>query len=258
MEYSTAAYARFYAKCGWRSFPVWAKEKRPMYAGWNRDATTDPDQIERYFRSSPNIGVVCGEAFDAWDIEVEHVERFAAWMEFNQYALPECPVATTGRGGLHILTAPTGTDHTRKLYLAGDHIGELKSRGGFILVAPSTTERQYQWLWRSWQFAVQPAPDWLLGLLERPATVTRHLKTRLASPDDVVAVLGRLAGSVQYAGEGSRNNYLYWAMRRAIEEGVPEKHAKRVLEVAAVESGLPRHEAMQTIESALEAESVAV
>jgi hypothetical protein len=83
----------------------------------------------------------------------------------------------------------------------------------------------------------------------------KSFPTRLASPDDVVAVLGQLAGSVQYAGEGSRNNYLYWAMRRAIEEGVPVHHATRVLRVAAIEAGLERHETEQTIESALSAEA---
>ena len=79
----------------------------------------------------------------------------------------------------------------------------------------------------------------------------------MASPDDVVAVLGRLAGSVAYAGEGKRNNYLYWAMRRALEEGVPLRHARKALEAAALEAGLEADETTKTLDSALDAESIA-
>lgn len=253
----TAQWASFYARAGIRTFPIWAGEKRPMFAGWQKDATTDPDQIERYFRSDPNIGAICGDVFDAWDIEVEHLPAFTGWLEKTGNRLPEAPIASTGRGGLHILTAPTGVDGTRYLYLDGVHIGELKSTGGFILVCPSETERMYRWTYLPDRMAVKPAPDWLLGLLERPKTTVHRFKARLASPEDVVEALGRLAASVQRAPQGSRNNYLYWAVRRAIEEGVPANHAQRVLKVAATESGLDAEEIEKTIESALEAESVA-
>lgn len=256
----TAEWAQFYSKANWRTFPVWAGKKNPIYEGWQSGATTDPTLIDRYF-SDPerNIGVVCGEQFDAWDIEVEHVDTFNKWVESGGHALPESPIASTGRGGIHILTQPTGVDGTRYLYLGGKHIGELKSRGGYILVCPSVTEEMYQWTWLPRRAGVQPAPEWLLGLLERPQTVKR-LPTRLATPDDVVAVLGRLAGSVAHSKPDShhRNAYLYWAMRRATEEGVPVHHAKTALTVAGREAGLDAHEVWQTIESALKAESVPV
>src|SRR5689334_8962186 len=104
----TAQWANFYAKASIRTFPIWHGEKRPMFAGWQKDATTDPELIERYFRSDPNIGAICGEVFDAWDIEVEHVPAFMEWASNRPEPFPEAPIATTGRGGLHILTAPTG------------------------------------------------------------------------------------------------------------------------------------------------------
>ena len=220
-----------------------------MYAGWQKDATTDPALIEQYFSDSErNIGLVCGERFDAWDIEVEHVGVFIEWLSNRPDTLPEAALASTGRGGMHILTKPTGVDGTRYLYLDGKHIGELKSRGGFILVCPSFTEQLYTWSYLPDRLELPEAPDWLRGLLERPVTARKMLKTRLATPDDVVAVLGRLAGSVEFSGEGSRNNYLYWAMRRAIEEGVPAAQAKFVLTNAGVRAGLAKHEVDQTIE----------
>ena len=92
---------------------------------------------------------------------------------------------------------------------------------------------------------------------EDAGTARKVLPTRVASPDAVASVLGRLAGSVEHAPEGRRNNYLYWAVRRAIEEGVPEGPARKVLTVAAGESGLTDDEIEKTIESAVGAESVA-
>ncbi len=230
-----------------------------MYAGWQRDATADPAMIEQYWNpdSDRNIGVVCGEAFDAWDIVVQHLPAFSAWMERNGHVLPEAPIAGTGRGGLHILTQPTGVDGTRYLYLDGVHVGELKSTGGFILICPSVTEQMYRWQYLPDRLTVSPAPEWLLGLLERPQTAVRRFPSRLTSPDDVVDALGRLAGSVQKAAEGTRNSYLYWAMRRAIEDGIPPTHAQTVLKVAGREAGLDPTEIEKTIESALVAESTA-
>ncbi len=72
---TTRDWALAYASLGWRVFPVVAGQKRPMYRGWQRDATTDPGLIGRYWRSEPgpNIGLVCGETFDVFDIEAPHL-----------------------------------------------------------------------------------------------------------------------------------------------------------------------------------------
>lgn len=256
----TAQWATTYASvASWRVFPVRPGDKRPAYANWQADATTDAKMIEQYWPESldRNVAVVCGEAFDAWDIEAAHLPRFQAWLDTNGYALPESPLAQTGRGGIHLLTEPTGVAGNRYLYLDGVHIGELKSTGGFIVVCPSKTEGYYRWLFATPGLAVQSAPSWLLGLLERPKTGVKYFPTRLATPEDVVAALGRLARAVTHAGEGSRNNYLYWAMRQAIEEGVPAGHAQTALTVAGNEAGLDPDEVEKTIESALVAESVA-
>lgn len=255
----TVQWANFYARAGFRSFPVWSGEKRPMFSGWQKDATVDPDQIERYFRSDPNIGLVCGEKFDAWDIEVEHVPAFLEWASNRPEPFPEGPIASTGRGGLHFLTAPTGVDGTRRLHLDGTHIGELKSRGGFILVCPSVTEQMYRWTWLPDNLQLSPAPDWLRGLLERPKTGPRLLPSRVTAVAEIgprLEVLGRSIIAVK--DQHQRNEYLYWAMHRAVEEGVPEGIAKAGLLDAYLSATLPnenaaerRIEGLTTIDSAL-------
>lgn len=254
---TTVDWALLYAQAGWRSFPVKPGGKTPVYKNWQADATVDPNLIGRYFAPEDrNIGLVCGEAFDAWDIEVAHITAFAEF-EHRNGGLPPAPVASTGRGGVHILTAPTGVDGTRYLYLDGKHIGELKSRGGFIVAAPSETEDQYVWTSLPPRLAVPEAPHWLRGLLERPEKLRKTLPTRIASPEDAAAVLGQLTASVLRAGEGKRNNYLYWAVRRAIEEGIPGEKAIRVFEAAGLEAGLEADEVEKTVHSALDAESIA-
>ena len=258
MALSTVDWALGYGRLGWRVFPVLTGDKRPIYRGWQTDATTDEAMIRQYFTADPtrNIGVVCGEKFDAWDIEIEHVPSLTAFMVANGHRMPESPIASTGRGGLHILTKPTGVNHTRQLHLDGTHIGELKSTGGFIVIAPSRTVGQYRWVWAPSVMGVQAAPQWLLDLLERPKTTGKRFKTRIVSPDDGVAILGQLGHAVIHAGEGSRNSYLYWAMRRALEEGVPAKHAAKDLAAAGTTAGLDEHEVRATIRSAYMAEGI--
>lgn len=253
----TAEWGLQYAAAGWRVFPIVPGEKRPVYKNWQKDATTDPALIGRYWPEAlhRNIAVPTGEVFDAWDIEAAHVDAFATWMKLHDYVLPEVPLAKTGRGGIHILTEPTGVNGSRYLYLNGTHIGELKSTGGFILVCPSVTTGQYSWTWAPDQLRVQPAPAWLLTLLEKPKGATHRFKTRIATVEDGMKALGALVTTIENLGEGKRNNYLYWAMRRAIEEGIPPRLAAQALRQAAVRSGLDDHEAKQTLRSAYDAES---
>ena len=242
-----------YTPVGWRVFPVVTGGKKPLYRGWQRDATTDPEMIARYWRRepSPNIGVVAGETFDAWDIEVAHVAALRGYLRRGGHELPLTPVARTGRGGIHILTEPTGVGGSRDLYLDGTHVGELKSSGGFIVVCPSVTQGPYTWLRMPEAMAVAPAPPWLLALLERPRRAIPPPRRRGSSKAPAQA-LDALAVAVRDAGEGRRNNFLYWAMRRALEEGIPAPIATKVLLRAALVAGLEESETQATIRSALE------
>lgn len=255
-QMATSDWARtVYAPAGWRLFPVVPGGKKPLYAGWQRDATTDPKLIARLWRRepSPNIAAVTGEAFDAWDVEVAHLAALREYLLRGGDPLPLTPVARSGRGGIHILTQPTGVGGGRDLYLGGIHVGELKSTGGFIVICPSVTEGPYTWLWAPDGMAVEPAPDRLLALLERPRWGTVRQRRRSTS-DDPAQALDALAVAVRDAVEGVRNKYLYWAMRRALEEDIPARVAASVLLRAALAAGLDERESQATIRLALESE----
>jgi hypothetical protein len=221
-----------------------------MYSGWQRDATIDPAQITRYWRAEPgpNIGVVCGEAFDAFDIESTHLEALRAWMEHDRRRLPRTPLARTGRGGIHILVAPTGIGGSRDLRLDGVHVGELKSMGGFIVVCPSLTAGRYRWLRTPDEVGLAAAPDWLTALARRTQVVRRVPSG--GDPRPARRGLDALARAIATAGVGRRNKVLYWAMRRAEEEGVPTREAASALGRTALEAGLDEREVRCTIRSA--------
>jgi hypothetical protein len=249
---STRDWALAYASLGWRVFPVVPRGKRPLYAGWQRDATTDPGLISRYWRADPgpNIGIICGEAFDAFDIEAEHLGALRGWTSERRVCFPETPIARSGRGGVHVLVAPDPTRHGSNLYLEGRHIGERKAIGGFIVVAPSVTEGQYRWVRSPLETPVAAAPAWFVQLLghdsERPDRGQSGGSRRVGSRRD----LNALAAAIAQAGTGRRNNILYWAMRRATEECIPEKVAAAVLGRSAIEAGLSEREVAATIRSA--------
>jgi hypothetical protein len=242
-----------YARLGWRVFPVVPGGKRPLYRGWQRDATNVPELIARYWRAdpAPNIGVVCGAAFDALDIEVDHLDRLRSWMAEPDHVLPRTPIARTGRGGIHILVQPLGIGGGRDLFLAGEHVGELKSVGGFIVVSPSVTVGPYTWL-REPVDTPAAAPAWLLALLERPHHPTRATPSRGRQRGGGDRLRG-LSAAVGRAAMGSRNKILYWAMRRALEGGARPRDAGLSLARAALSAGLGQHEVEATIRSAYEA-----
>lgn len=248
----TGCWARTYAELGWRVFPVTPGGKKPVYKGWQADATTDPVLIEQYWRRdpSPNIGIVTGESFVAFDIEAQHLDGLRSWMGAHGHRLPETPIARTGRGGIHVLARAPSIEGGSDLYIEGSHVGELKAQGGFIVAAPSVTTGIYGWL--RGPGPVADAPRWLLTLRDRPARPIRRTPARVRSAGDGRRRLDALAAAVIGIGPGKRNKYLYWAVRRAIEEGVPETLAASVLRRSASRAGLTPREIDATIGSAID------
>ena len=248
---SAQAWALAYAALGWRVFPVVPGGKRPLFPGWQRDATTDPQLIGRYWRSEPgpNIGLICGEAFDAYDVERPHLRGLAEWMGLNDYRMPTTPIARTGRGGVHILVR-AGDAPGHALRLRGARIGELKARGGFIVACPSRTTGDYWWHRAPEDASLDPAPPWLRSLVATTTRADQADSKRTVGPARGEPRLAALARAVRGSREGTRNDVLYWAMRRALDDGIPASVASTVLARMAAEAGLEDREISATIGSA--------
>lgn len=245
-------WALFYAAAGWRVYPVEPGTKKACFTGWQASATTDPDLIARQWRREPypSVGIICGEACAVFDIEGPHLGAFFDYLDAGAHVLPEMPVAATGRGGIHLYVSPiSGVPTTRKLRLAGVHIGEYKTSGG-VVAPPSTTVGPYRWLWWPLDPTLGPAPTWLASLVEEPA-IEAPARTSRTQSVDPAAALDALACAVRDEPQGNRNALLYWAARRALVEGIRPDIAADVLTRAALAAGLSGAEADATVRSAL-------
>lgn len=233
----------YYGRLGWRMFP--AAGKRPLLKNWPEFASADPDEVTQWFRRPANIGLICGEAFDVFDIEAPHVSAFIEYVGI----LPETPIVRTGRGGLHIYVLPTGARGNRRLILNNVHIGELKSKRGGVLAPPSVTDAPYRWLWAPDGMELAVASQAMERLIP-PEPRIRRFPAKITSAVYGVKKLQALAACVARTPEGQRNAILYWAARRGLEEGIPPQYLFRGLADAALAAGLRHHEITATLRSA--------
>src|SRR5437879_4099359 len=125
---SLAEAALYYAALGWPVFPLLPNSKRPLTAHGYKDATTDPQQIQRWAQVHPdaNLGLDCGGAgLVVIDVDARQGGR-EAWARLNSVSFGPTGEAgdtaahpkglwaerfgpgvatlssTTGGGGLHV------------------------------------------------------------------------------------------------------------------------------------------------------------
>jgi hypothetical protein len=242
-----------YARRGWRVFPCKPRMKQPLTAHGFKDATTDLDQIRRWWKITPasNIATPTGLAFDV--VDFDHLDLYEQARDAQGL---EGPQVRTARGA-HFYVAPTGRSCT-KLTASID----FKARGGYVLLPESLhpSGARYRWIARG---EPQPAPDWLRTLLSEPRTGTdgaaraaRSLKSNLAPGQTRrptargVAWLRAMAERLATEPEGNRNHFLNWCAFRAQDIGVDQSDVEIVLRDAALTSGLDEREIEQTLTSA--------
>lgn len=123
-----------YAARGWAVHPLKPKAKTPITKNGCKDATTDPDQIRRWWKTYPsaNIGLATGRDFFVIDIDPEGM----AWAEANE--LPQTHEAITGRRGKHLFYRMPDQqigNSTSRL----SHGVDVRGIGGYVVAAPSET-----------------------------------------------------------------------------------------------------------------------
>ena len=157
-----------YAARGLHVFPCKPKGKKPLVPGWPDTATTNEQQIRRWWGQWPNanIGVVTGKksGLAVLDIDPRHGgDDSLSHLEQQYGKLPDTPMVLTGGGGRHYYFA-----YRDGFKNSANQIGQgidTRGDGGYVIAAPSIHENgtPYQWELSSdfMEISLAPPPDWI-------------------------------------------------------------------------------------------------
>lgn len=220
------SHALAYASSGWAIFPLHSADvgglevvctcgasgctsiaKHPRTRTGVKEATTNVDQIEAWWRSWPdaNIGLATGVISGIYVVDLDGPDAIAAWGEIETEA--QSWVSRTGNGEHHVysLSEPLPSTHwkvARGIDTRGD--------GGYIVAPPSLhrSGRRYQWTRQASR--LEPLPAFVLAACtprintERgPAEITYGATTSYGR-----GVLRNAVARIRAAGEGTRNSTL--------------------------------------------------
>ena len=176
---------------GYKVFPC-NEDKRPRVSSWRAEATTDPNQIERWFgRGGCLIAVPTGQENDLFVLDVD--PEGEDWYRAREGELNSNRIHQTRRGRHLIYRFPSGT--SIKTTTVGKIARGIDTRG----------DGGYVTWWPGSGFPVigslsdlQPPPQWLLDSLAkndalRSATVSGdHLVSEGGRNDALISFCGRL------------------------------------------------------------------
>jgi hypothetical protein len=249
----------------WHCFPCLANKAPACPRGFHA-ATNDPATLMDLWRRHPGplVGVATGPRSGVVCLDIDCGEGKAnaasarAWLEDNEYRLPNTWRHETQSGGIHLLFrhAPGFRCSTSLIALGVDTKGEARADkeggvvdGGYFVFWPAARTRVLM------SAPLAPAPHWLIDLLNpRPKPISAFRTTKAgaapcsASPGGALRVL---AG----AREGERNRALFWAacrMGEAVRAGaVTESEALALLTSVGRQVGLLDREIVRTAHSGL-------
>jgi hypothetical protein len=265
------------ANQGFHVFPLKPGTKRPMLKDWENSATSDPEQIARWWSVTPgaNIAIACGPS-NLLVIDLDKAKKPGAPRHGQQTLtelaggreLPRTFTVASARGGRHLyFRQPEGAAlrNTAGSVTAG--LGPLidtRGHGGFI-VAPGSVFEGGSYRVEN-EAPVAPLPGWIVDELASRKTVAESAPAPALPRTPTVdrrrsayanTALNRSADAVAAAAEGTRNDTLNreaFRMGRLVGGGVLQRDdVESELGRAAHHAGLSHNEASNTIASGLSA-----
>lgn len=231
--------ALIYASWGWHVLPVVPGGKIPATQHGVNDATTNPEQITKWWAQNPeaNIGIAAGakSGIVVFDIDPRNGGD-ASWIDWTREhgCVPEGAMQMTAGGGEHHIAQYTEEIRSCKLREGID----LLADGRYFVAYPSTIEgRRYEW-------EASSDPFDAVGPFEIPSRWLEAYR-QLRKPTERPVAAGGLI-------QGSRNNGLTalgGAMRRY---GMTEAEIFAALSIAnetRCEIPLPSSELAQIVRS---------
>ncbi len=271
MPRTLTAAAQLYAARSWLVFPVRSRSKVPATRRGLHDATSDPDTVSRWWRSTPeaNIGVDCGRS-GLLVVDLDGEQGIEAWADLAATAAPGTHaheptlVSRTGGGGMQLFfTVPDQADGARST------VGRLRpgidtrGLGGYAVLPPSQhpSGRRYRWWTRHNELA--PAPPWLAELMRDlrvvsppPGRWQRQPLGQQATRYGTKALAG-IVDEMRHAPESTRHNTLnrlaFRAGRLAAAGQFDRYEAERLLVDAALLTGLEQRDVTRTCRDGIQA-----
>ncbi|GAA1486465.1 hypothetical protein GCM10009625_32700 [Brachybacterium fresconis] len=249
--------ARELATAGVPVFPCVPGRKRPLTEHGFHDATTDPGQVEAWWRTHPdaNLAVPTGATSGMVGVDVDvhaPTDGYEAFERAHRAGLVSgwAFLVSTPSGGMHAYY-PATPAQTQRSWQAARAGVDFRGDGGYILVPPSMVSISgaavgYRVRQINSGSSATLDSDRLREFLDpRPTPPPRTGNDVQRSLD-----VSRLATWVAARGEGERNRGLFWAACRLAENGAPAPEALDVLAAAASQSGLGEREITATVRSA--------
>ena len=195
---------------GWFVFPLGERSKAPDSAmapnGFN-SSSNDPNQIREWWTNSPNanIGIDLGRS----NLTVLDFDNGKPPVELD---LPTTLQVNTSRG-THVYLA--GTSKQGDMYFAGNHVGEIKSAGGYVL-SPFSVHPTGGVYSVAVQAATAPIPDGLIDRLRPGRKSSPSIKGEKIPRGSHDTELTRIAGKLRH--DGLEENALAEALIEVCEK----------------------------------------
>jgi hypothetical protein len=202
-----------YAELGYAVFPCAPGRKTPLTQHGFQEATTDSEQIERWWEQHPSANVaIATQGLVVIDIDGRE-NTWPAGDADRRLDLAKAPVSLTPSGGRHyVFRQPTGRSYRGTAGRLAPKV-DTRSDGNYILVPPSVVGgKAYRWV-EGLDLDIPPGrlpepPAWLVAELDRLAT-TSPTSPRVADGAAEAnpipsgqrnATLARLAGTMRRVG----------------------------------------------------------
>ena len=202
-----------YAELGYGVFPCAPGTKTPLTEHGYLDATTDPEQIERWWTQRPSANVAIATA----GLVVIDIDAGSAWLADQPERALELAAASlslTANGGRQsVFRQPMGKAWRNTTGRLAPHV-DTRADGGYIVVPPSVLAGGKAYRWAEGMALDEPPenlpepPPWLAVELDGLATSSPTLAHVAASPAGANpipsgqrnATLARLAGTMRRVG----------------------------------------------------------
>ena len=234
-------------------FPCTPGGKQPLTSHGFHDATSNVAAVRNWWQRWPgaNIGIPTGapSGVDVVDIDVHPGGNgFGAFERATAAGIAAgwAWLVRTPSGGVHAYYLRQGAGEQRSWQVPGQHV-DFRGDGGYIVAPPSRVGgRSYDLIAHAQHRPTPVDAGSLRAFLEPPPRLTRPR----ASMPAIGSRPDKLADWVASRPTGARNQGLFWAACRMVEDGHAFDTTVALLGEAARSAGLSDQEATTTIRSA--------